>query len=192
VGRQPLDVQQGVGVAADGLDQRDERHLRRVALVVEQPLAGEQPADRHAVETAGQRPVGVPRLDAVRPSLPVQPHVRLPDVGVDPAAGARRIGAGVDHRLERLVDGHPVAGARSPQRPTHAQAVERDDPARVRRPPRQHVRAPGAHRHREQPGAVRGEDRVGLEIGADPDDAVLVSGVRRGEGPVGRGSYFWL
>ena len=55
---------------------------------------GEEPADGHAVEPAGQRALGRPRLDAVDPAQVVQTPVGGDDLGVDPAAGPRRIGAG--------------------------------------------------------------------------------------------------
>ena len=54
---------------ASTLDQADQRHLRRVGAAVEHRLAGEQAADGHAVEAAGQRAVVErPGLDAVRPA----------------------------------------------------------------------------------------------------------------------------
>ena len=64
---------------------------------------GEQPADRHAVQPAGQ-PAVAPRLDRVRPAELVQPEVRRADVVVDPAVRPARVGARVDHLLEGGVD----------------------------------------------------------------------------------------
>ena len=75
------------------LDERDQRHLRRVGAAVEHRLAGEQAADGHAVEPAGQ-PVVVPGLDAVGPARARAGARRRPRiVGGDPAAGPVGVGA---------------------------------------------------------------------------------------------------
>ena len=72
------------------------------------------------------------------------------------------------HRLERGVDPHLEARDRAPQRPAHVEAVERDHPAGIGRPPRERPPA----RHREQPAPVRVEHGARLEVAAHRDDLV--------------------
>ena len=59
--------------------QPEQRDLRGVPLAVEHRLAREQPADRHAVQPAGEPPVA-PGLDRVHPAQLVQAQVRRPDL----------------------------------------------------------------------------------------------------------------
>jgi hypothetical protein len=179
-------------VTLQRVHERDERHLRRVALVVEHRLAGEQAPQRDAVEAAGQAAVlARPRLEAVGDPEAVESDVRVADLVADPSAGPIGITARVDDVLEGAVDRDLVASARPPQRSRHAEAVERQHAARVGRPPRQDLLRAGAHRHGEQALGVRGEDRVRLEVGADADDAVLVGAVSRWELPGDASFYFF-
>ena len=71
---------------------RDERDLRGVGGRVEHRLAGEEPADAHAVEAADELAVGV-ALDRVGPAHVVEAEVGLDELRRDPAAGAAGIGA---------------------------------------------------------------------------------------------------
>ena len=72
---------------------------------------------------------------------------------------------------ERRVDGCAVALERLPQRARDAQVVQRDDAARIGRPPRvlAELRA-----HREQTRAVSEQQRPRLEIAADADASEVV------------------
>ena len=65
----PLRVEQHEAARAQPIDQRDQRHLRRVGDAVEHRLAEERAAERDAVEAADQRAV-LPRLDRVREARP--------------------------------------------------------------------------------------------------------------------------
>jgi hypothetical protein len=185
VGRCPLHVDQRVGVGIEQADEGHQRHLRGVGDVVEHRLAGEQAADRHAVQAAHQLAVR-PRLDRVGPAEAVQRAVGLTDVAGDPAVRSARVGAGVDDGPERRIDPDLEAVARLAQRPADAQPVAGQHAPRVGRPPGQP--AP-ADRHGEQADPVGGEQGPGFEVGADPHDAVLVGLVRRGEDPR-RGRWF--
>ncbi len=187
----PLHVEQGGAAGAQHVDEVHQGHLRRVGAPMEHRLPGEQATDRHAVQPAGELAVGRPRLDAVRPPEHEQAPVCGADRAVDPAMGARRVRAGVDDAVEGRVDPHLVPGARAAQRPAHLQAVERQHPARVGRPPRHGARP--TQGHREQAAAVGGEQGAWLEVGADPDDPRLVR--RRGMRqlpPRGRRFHRWL
>ena len=178
MGRRPLHVEQGRTVELQELDRRPARDLRRVGDPVEHRLAREEPADADAVQPADERAV-LPRLDRVRPAELVQPRVRVDERRVDPTVRSPRVGAPEHDVDERGVDADLEAADRAAQRAAAVEAVERDDPARIGRPPRE--RAPGVHR--EQSPAVRREQRARLEIGADRDDLV-VAGRRVGVGEV--------
>src|SRR5581483_11195510 len=95
-------------------DERDERGLRRVAHALEHRLAGEEAAERHTVDSAGELAVA-PDLDAVREPEPVEADVRVADLVRDPVALAS-VRAVLDHRLERGVDRRLEAGEHPPQR----------------------------------------------------------------------------
>ena len=141
----PLHVEQPpLGVlVGEQVDQAHQRHLGGVALAVEHRLAREQPADRDAVQPAGE-PAVAPGLDRVHPAELVEPEVRRPDVAVDPgaaaAAGRRRrrsprrqavstriSNRGPTRRSDRLTRS-PSSGS-TPR-------VRRAPPARARRPRR--------------------------------------------------------
>ncbi len=104
----PLGVDQPVLAVVEPGDQSRQGRLRRIGLVVEHRLTREQTADRDAVQTADE-PAVPPGLDGVHPAQGVQAQVGLADLVVDPARGARRVGAGVDHLGARRVE----RGARS-------------------------------------------------------------------------------
>ena len=179
--RRPLNVEERRAAAAQQLDERGKRGLPAVGDAVEHRLRREQAANRDAVHAARQRAVRCPRFDAVRPAQLVQTGVRVDEVVVDPAVRPGRLGARPHDVRERAVDrdGEPPAGAA--QRPALVEAVEREDPARVGRPPRD--RSAPADAHREQTAAVRGEQRARLQVGADTDDLRLVGGVGRRQQP---------
>src|SRR5262249_50683486 len=96
---------------------------------------------------------------------------------VDPATRSARVGAAAYDVVERGVDGHRVARARPPQRTAHVERVEGDHTARIGRPPRNGTTT--ANPHREEPAAIRGEQRPRPEIGPDPYDLVPCSGFTR-------------
>ena len=98
--------------------------------------------------------------------------------------GTRRIRAARDDGCEGGVEGHREAVAGPVQAAARVETVERHDPARVRRPPRDRRPAPEAHR--EQTGAIGSEQCARFEIGADPDDALLVGAARVGQLPRAR------
>ena len=142
-GRAPLHVDEPVRrpVVAQPFHQPHQRHLGGVPDPVEHRLAGEEAADRDAVQPAGQ-PAVPPGLDGVRPPQGVQPQVRLADVVVDPP---RRAVAG-----PRTRRGPPRTrcrrGSRSPGRRGAASATRRR-PSRGRTPrctgQNQYVGSPG-------------------------------------------------
>ena len=174
----------GVGSASASAASRstegDERDLRGVGRRAEHRLPREEAADLHAVQAADEVALGGPGLDGVRPAEPVQLGVGLDDAGRDPAVRAARVAAGLDDLDERGVDRGRVAAAGLAQRRRHAQPVEREDAARVGRPPAD--RALGLDRHREQPRAVRRQQGARLEVGADAEQL----GARHREGRVGQ------
>ncbi len=65
----PLHIQQPPlrlrGRATERIDQCDERHLGRIARVMEHRLPREEPTNLHAVQAADQLPA-LPRLDGMR------------------------------------------------------------------------------------------------------------------------------
>jgi hypothetical protein len=71
--------------------------------VEEHGLRSEEPADRDAVEAAGE-PVCVPGLDRVCPAELMQAPVCGDEAVVDPAVRPGRVGAGGHHLAERRVD----------------------------------------------------------------------------------------
>ena len=165
--RRPLHVEQGRTVELQELDRRPTRDLRRVGDPMEHRLTGEEPADPHAVQAPDELAV-LPRLDAVRPTKLVQARVRGDERRVDPAVRAPRVGAAVHHVDEGRIHAELEAVDGAPQRAAPMEAVERDDPARVGRPPREHPPCV----HGEQSAPVRREQSAGLEVGAHRDDLV--------------------
>ena len=164
--RHPLDVEQAGLAGPHGLNQGDQGDLGCVPLMVEHRLTGEEPADGHSVQTGHQTVVRGPRLDAVRPAQLVQPLVGAAHLAVDPRSGPPRVGAGGNHLLEGGAEADIIAPTGALERPAHDQAVQRDHPARVGRPPGDGA----ARRHREQAATVRGEEAAGLQVGTDADD----------------------
>ena len=146
------------------VDQAEQRDLRGVGLAVEHRLPGEQPADRDAVQPAGE-PAVAPRLDRVRPS---------------PARGARCSPPGRRRRSSRRA----AAGRRRRRAPRRTRCrpgsrsggrsgAATGSPAsrRAAAPPRStglhQPTSPVGARHREQPGAVRRQQRARREVGAE-------------------------
>ena len=87
------------------IDQRRQRHLRRVGHVCKHGFAEKARPERNAVKTARQRAV-VPALDGMRVAQAVQPGVRASHGPGDPrplAIASRRPGARRDHRREGRV-----------------------------------------------------------------------------------------
>ena len=81
--------------------------------------------------------------------------------------------------LETGVDPDLVPLGALPHRPRDAQPVERQNAARIRRPPAEHARQ-RRHLHREDAPAVGVDERRRLEIAADGDEvAVRQLGRRR-------------
>ena len=127
--RQPLHVEQpplGVAGGAEQLDETDERGLRGVGPGVEHRLGREQPADRDAVEAAGE-PLGVPRLDRVRPAELVRAAVRVDDPRVDPARRVAGSCAAGDDGAERRVDAQLEAPRGALQRSRESERLQRHD-----------------------------------------------------------------
>ena len=110
VRRDPLDVEERHAGPVQQLDERHERHLRRVPPVVEHRLPGEEAAD--ASPRTGHRPAhrsSVHDLDAVRPAELVEPAVGGDERRRDPAPAAGGSGARRHHIGERGVDPDLVA-----------------------------------------------------------------------------------
>src|SRR5918994_1174009 len=191
VRRRPLHVEQAARptVGPQQPNQRNESDLRGVPSPrrsgVEHRLAGEEPADRHAVQPTGQPTFGAPGLDRVCPAQPVQPAVGRGDVLGDPRTRPGRVRAPGDDVGERCVDPDLEMPAGPAQRPRHLQPVDRQHAAWVRRPPCE----PGvpseypAHRHREEPRPVCGQQRPRLQVRTDAGQAVVVRAMGRRQNP---------
>ena len=160
------------------LDEPDEGGLRGVGAHMEHRLGGEQPADRDAVQPAGET-VGVPGLDGVRPAELVQLPIRGLDARVDPAGGVPRPRTSPDHVREGRVDPDLVAPSRPAERARGRKGLERHDTAPRRREPAD----ASAHRHGEEAEAIRREEGARLEVGADRPEIVAVVVRRRLEPP---------
>ena len=146
----------------------------------------DSPAKNPPIRTPYRPPTSSPpspRLDAVRPTQLVQPRVRVDERLVDPTVRTARIGARAHHVARtRCRRGSRNAGSRARNDRLHVEAVERDDAARIGRPPREH--AVGAHR--EEPAPVRVEHRARLEIATDRDHLVASPRRRIGKLPTRR------
>ena len=146
------------------IHQRHERDLRRVALDVKHRLAGEESVDPDAVQASRKTAAAIERLDAVGPAKLVQPRIGLDDLVGDPAALTRRVGAALHHARKAGIHANLVALRALPHRARHAQAIEWQDAARIRRPP---AKQPCQLRdaHREQATPIRVNHRRRFEIG---------------------------
>ena len=132
---------------------------------------------RRCTRRRGPRPGGRPRRSRrCGPSRARAGSVGADDVGRDPSPVPARVGAALDHGLERGVDPELVAPVRLPERRLTRRASRGSTPARVGRPPRD--ARPAAHRHREQARAIGRQQGARLEIGPDPDHAGLVGDAR--------------
>jgi hypothetical protein len=101
----------------------------------------------------------------------MQARVGVDELFVQPAIGARGVGARTDDCLERGVDANVEMPARTPQRSADMQASEPDHATRVGRPPRD--RAPALDSHREHPAPVRREQRSRFQVSTEADDIVV-------------------
>src|SRR5437762_4212200 len=157
----PLDVEQGEARFTHRLDEKHQRDLRRVALCVKHRFTREQAVDAHAVQTAGQLPGPIEHLYAVRPAQLVEPLVRGDELRCDPSALALGVGAGANDVGEAGVDADVIALRALPQRARDAQRVEREDAARIGRPPGEE-RLRRLDDHREDALPVRRDHGRGL------------------------------
>src|SRR5262249_41059775 len=152
-------------------DQARERDLRRVRLAMEHRLRRENTAQREAVDPTGERArLGVPNLQAVRPTHAMELAIAFDEVGRDPRP-LRAIGAAshyveegwVRRDAERLLP-HRAAEAPRPMR----LLIEWEDRARVGRAPNDDAEARRGPRKDALP--IRGEQRPRRKVGADADD----------------------
>ena len=118
----------------------DQRDLRGVGDPVEHRLAGEEPADRDAVQAADELAVP-PGLDRVRPAQLVQPRVGRRGSARRSRRPSRAGSAQAAITSSKAVSTRTsIRRTRLPQRAGDPQPVERQHPALHRRPPQQRPR----------------------------------------------------
>ena len=104
--RLPLNVQQATMTLVHYDYKVNERNLGGVSLQVKHRFTGEEPSDRHAVETSNKAALVVPDLDRMGPAEPMKRDVGFDELIGDPPVGPVEIGAGLDHRPEVRIDRH--------------------------------------------------------------------------------------
>src|SRR5205085_1718864 len=109
-----------LAVLRQQVDQPHQRDLRRVSLTLEHRLAGEESADRDAIQAADQAAF-VPGLDAVCPAKLEQAKVSHLDRIIDPLPWA--IGAGIHHLCESGVDRGRITPNRLPERASEPKRI---------------------------------------------------------------------
>ena len=152
-----------------------QRDLRGVRLEMKHGLAGEKAIDADAVEPSRQLAVTVERFHAVRPTTLVQGGIGRNEIFADPAMLARGIrayrpGSRARSRVSIRIPSPLCAHAHGPR---HLQAVERENAARIRRPPAEHAGQPRSAFHREDTLAICVHDRRRLEIASDTDEVLV-------------------
>ena len=168
----------GSPAARRSSNERDERRLRGARPREEHRLSREQAADRDSVEPAGE-PLGVPRLDGVRPAEFVQAAVGGLDPAVDPAVRIAWPRTAGDDVGEGGVDSNLEPACRTAERAGRRERVERHDAA----PPRREPPEARPDRHGEQAAAIRGEQSPRFEVGAERPEVLGVVVRRRLERP---------
>ena len=143
-----------------------EADFGRVALAVEHALAEERALEPNAIQPAHE-PAVAPSLDRVAMAPAKQFAIEPPDAAVDPgiAAAGRRRGAGVDHRLEIVVDPdfEPVRAHGPRQPPRHMKTIEREHAAPLRLDPVE-TWIVGAFRHRKDAAGISLQQHLGRDL----------------------------
>jgi hypothetical protein len=165
-----LRVQKRKPAFDEACDEMGECNFARIALAREHALAEERAAKAHAIKSSDECIVA-PAFDRMGMTALVERRVEAEDFGIDPTLFAPRRGrrAGAHDLAEGSVrrDGETVASHGPRKALGHMKPIERDDPAMLRRNPKQHGIVP-PFGHREDTLRVSVEQN----LGGDPGRAV--------------------
>lgn len=181
VRRELLDVDPRGAARTEVFNEVKDGELGGIVDAVKHAFAGEDAAGRHAVEAADEV-IGVPDLDAVRVTAPVQLEVGGDHRGCDPRAmlsGTRCVGAGVNDGVEGRIDCETQARGGALGAAEVFGNVQRgkfQDGAARRTDP-----GDDAGKRRVGPGkdaaAVGGNEAIGVEVTVQRDETQRIVGI---------------